>query len=97
MTEQLFAVYFIGLVVFQYFILQITKNTPTSFLVHVVDDGTVPVDNSIRFYQACIKNRVPVEMHLYPEGGPGFSMNNKTTNDNRLMRLKNWKKKVVNF
>lgn len=70
--------------------LQVSKNTPPSFLVHAGDDGGVPVENSIRFYQACIKNKVPVEMHLYPKGGHGFGMNNKTTDDNWMERLKNW-------
>lgn len=70
--------------------LQVTKNTPPTFLVQAGDDGTVPVENSIRFYQACIKNKVLVEMHLYPRGGHGFGMNNKTTDDNWLERLKNW-------
>jgi dipeptidyl aminopeptidase/acylaminoacyl peptidase len=50
----------------------------------------VPVENSVRFYQACVKNKVPVEMHLYPHGGHGFGLNNKTTPDNWMERLKNW-------
>ncbi len=70
--------------------LQVTKNTPPSFLVHAGDDGTVPVENSIRYYQACIKNKVPVEMHLYPKGGHGFGMHNKTTSDKWFDRLINW-------
>jgi acetyl esterase/lipase len=70
--------------------LQVTKNTPPVFLVHAGDDGTVPVENSIRFYQACIKNKVPVEMHLYPKGGHGFGLNNKTTTDKWFDRLINW-------
>ena len=36
----------------------------------------------------CVKNKVPVEMHLYPKGGHGFGMVNKTTDDNWLERLK---------
>jgi dipeptidyl aminopeptidase/acylaminoacyl peptidase len=48
------------------------------------------VENSVRYYQACIKYKVPVEMHLYPKGGHGFGMYNKTTNDNWMERLKNW-------
>lgn len=70
--------------------LQVTSNTPPSFLVHAGDDKAVPVENSIRFYQACIKNKVPVEMHLYPKGGHGFGLNNTTTTDNWMERLKNW-------
>ena len=70
--------------------LQVTPNTPPSFLVHSGDDKGVLVENSIRYYQACIKNKVLAEMHLYPKGGHGFGMNNKTTDDNWLERLHNW-------
>jgi acetyl esterase/lipase len=70
--------------------LQVTAKTPPSFLVHAGDDGAVPVENSIRYYQACVKYKVPVEMHLYPKGGHGFGMFNKTTTDNWMERLKNW-------
>lgn len=70
--------------------LQVNAKTPPSFLVHAGDDGSVPVENSIRYYQACIKYKVPAEMHLYPKGGHGFGMFNKTTTDNWMERLKNW-------
>ena len=70
--------------------LQVTSRTPPSFLVHAGDDGAVPVQNSLRYYEACVKNKVPVELHLYPKGGHGFGMNNKTTDDNWMERLKNW-------
>jgi acetyl esterase/lipase len=72
--------------------LQVTAQTPPTFLVHAADDGAVPVENSIRFYQACVKNKVPVEMHLYPKGGHGFGLNNKTTEDKWFERLANWLK-----
>jgi acetyl esterase/lipase len=74
--------------------LQLTKNSPPAFLVHAGDDGTVPVENSIRYYQACIKNKVPAEMHLYPKGGHGFGLHNKTTADNWFDRLMNWMKTI---
>jgi acetyl esterase/lipase len=70
--------------------LQVTKNTPPSFLVHAGDDAAVPVQNSLRYYQECIKNKVPAELHLYPAGGHGFGMNNRTTTDNWMERLSNW-------
>lgn len=70
--------------------LQVTKRSPQAFLVHAGDDGSVPVENTIRYYQACIKNKVPVEMHLYPKGGHGFGMYNKTTSDKWFDRLMNW-------
>lgn len=51
---------------------QVTPETPPAFLIHAGDDKLVPVDNSIRYYQALIKNKVPAEMHLYPKGDHGF-------------------------
>jgi acetyl esterase/lipase len=70
--------------------LQVTPSTPPVFLVHAGDDKTVSVENSIRFYQACVKNNVNAALHLYPEGGHGFGMFNKTTNDAWMDRLKLW-------
>jgi acetyl esterase/lipase len=54
--------------------LQVTKETPPTFLVHASDDKTVPVENSIVFYQALIANSIPAEMHIYPYGGHGFGL-----------------------
>ena len=68
----------------------VTLETPPTFIVHAGDDGAVKVDNSLEFYKACIKNNVSVEMHLYPKGGHGFGMNNKTTTDKWMDRLANW-------
>jgi pectinesterase len=70
--------------------LQVTTNSPPAFLVHTGDDMTVPVENSLRYYRACIKNKVPTELHLYPKGGHGFGLYNNTTEDNWMERLKNW-------
>jgi len=55
---------------------QITPNTPPTFLIHAEDDKTVPVQNSLLFYDALLKNRVKAEMHLFQEGGHGFGLNN---------------------
>jgi acetyl esterase/lipase len=74
--------------------LQVNKSCPPVFIIHAGDDAAVKVENSIRFYQACIKNKVPVEMHLYPAGGHGFGLENKTTDDNWIDRLKNWLNKL---
>jgi dipeptidyl aminopeptidase/acylaminoacyl peptidase len=52
--------------------LQVTENTPPCFLVHAQDDDVVKVKNSIVYYEALQKNKVPVEMHLFPKGGHGF-------------------------
>ena len=54
--------------------LQVTKETPPTFIVHATDDKTVPVENSLLFYQALKDKHVPVEMHIYPAGGHGFGL-----------------------
>ncbi|WP_461100581.1 alpha/beta hydrolase [Spirosoma koreense] len=53
---------------------QVTSQTPPTFLVHSEDDKTVPVENSINYYLACLKNGVAAEMHLYPKGGHGYGL-----------------------
>ncbi|MFV8345869.1 alpha/beta hydrolase [Flavobacterium sp. ZB4P13] len=70
--------------------LQVTKETPTSFLVHCSDDDAVKVQNSLSFYEALQKNKVLSELHIYAKGGHGFGMNNPTTKDKWMDRLKNW-------
>jgi dipeptidyl aminopeptidase/acylaminoacyl peptidase len=54
--------------------LQVTRETPPTFLVHATDDKSVPVENSLLFYQALKDNNVPAEMHIYPKGGHGFGL-----------------------
>ncbi|MFN8356595.1 MAG: alpha/beta hydrolase [Spirosomataceae bacterium] len=74
--------------------LQVTPQTPPTFLVHATDDKAVPVENSIEFMLACKRNNVPVELHVYPKGGHGFGLNNKTTTDKWMDRVENWLKSI---
>ncbi|GAB3935304.1 alpha/beta hydrolase [Mucilaginibacter myungsuensis] len=69
---------------------QVTANTPPSFLIHSEDDLVVPVQNSLWFYEALLKNKVKAEMHLYQAGGHGFGLNNKTTPDQWMERCANF-------
>jgi dipeptidyl aminopeptidase/acylaminoacyl peptidase len=54
--------------------LQVTKNTPPTFLLHTTDDKAVPVENSLMFYNALRENNVYSEMHIYPRGKHGFAL-----------------------
>jgi len=54
--------------------LFVTRNTPPTFLYHTTTDQTVPVEQSIRFYNALLKNNVPVEMHIFANGGHGSGL-----------------------
>ncbi len=71
---------------------QVTAQTPPTFLVHASDDDGVNPENSIRFYEALLKNKVPAEMHLYEHGGHGFGLHNKTTEENWFQTCINWMK-----
>jgi len=70
--------------------LQVNATSPPAFLIHATDDKTVNVLNSIYYYEALLKNKVSVEMHIYEKGGHGFGLYNKTTKDNWMDRLYNW-------
>ena len=70
--------------------LQVTDQTPPAFLVHAQDDRAVPVQNSLSFYEALVHHHVLSEIHIYPKGGHGFGLHNKTTPDEWSDRLHNW-------
>ncbi|WP_316838136.1 alpha/beta hydrolase [Pedobacter nutrimenti] len=53
--------------------LQVTKETPPTYLTQCGDDSIVDVNNSIVFYQALQKNKVDAELHLFPKGNHGFT------------------------
>jgi len=69
---------------------QVTARTPPTFLLHCGDDKVVAVGNSISYYQALIRNGVKAELHIYPTGGHGFGLHNKTIIDQWLDRCFNW-------
>lgn len=51
---------------------QVTKDTPPAFLVHTGEDTSVPLENSILFYQALRRAGVAAELHLFEKGAHGF-------------------------
>lgn len=53
---------------------QVTATTPPTLLIHTQEDGTVPVENSILFFQALTRAKVPAEMYLFEHGGHGMGM-----------------------
>jgi acetyl esterase/lipase len=54
--------------------LQVTKDTPPTFLFHTADDSGVPVENSTAFFAALRKAGVPAEMHIYAKGPHGVGL-----------------------
>jgi acetyl esterase/lipase len=54
--------------------LQVTPQTPPTFLFATTKDDAVPVENSVAFYQALLKAGVPAEMHLFERGHHGVGL-----------------------
>ena len=54
--------------------LQVTKDTPPTFLFHTNEDTGVPPENSVLFYLALRKAGVPAELHIYERGRHGLGL-----------------------
>ena len=52
----------------------VTPDTPPTLLVQAEDDDTDGVNQSLTYYLALKKAGVPVEMHLYAQGGHAFGL-----------------------
>ncbi|MGA8214497.1 MAG: alpha/beta hydrolase [Candidatus Sulfotelmatobacter sp.] len=52
----------------------ITRKTPPTFLLQNEDDHVDRVEDSLSYYAALKKAGVPVEMHLYAQGGHAFGL-----------------------
>ena len=69
---------------------QVSNLTPATFLVHSSDDASVSVENSLKYYQALIKHKVPAELHIYEKGGHGFGLGVKETSQFWTKDCENW-------
>jgi acetyl esterase/lipase len=52
---------------------RVRRDMPPVFLVATMADRSVPVENSLKFYQALRDAGVPAEMHVYAQGSHGNS------------------------
>ena len=52
----------------------VTADTPPAFLFHTTADTGVPAENSVRFYLALKKAKVPAEMHIFENGPHGVGL-----------------------
>lgn len=68
--------------------LQVSAQSPPAYITHAADDNVVDVDNSIFYFEQMRKQKVPVEMHIYPKGGHGFIFRQKGWMDPLLLWMK---------
>jgi len=54
--------------------LQVTPQTPPTFLFSTSEDTTVPPENAVAFYLALHQNRVPAEIHVFEKGHHGVGL-----------------------
>ncbi|MCC6586140.1 MAG: alpha/beta hydrolase [Bryobacterales bacterium] len=54
--------------------LQVTSQTPPTFMVHTSEDKSVPPENSVLYYLALRKAGVAAELHIYEKGPHGFGL-----------------------
>ncbi|WP_053362849.1 alpha/beta hydrolase [Bacillus sp. FJAT-27251] len=58
---------------------QVSKDTPPTFLWHTFTDEPVPVENSFLFANALLKQKISLEMHIYPRGAHGLALGTEET------------------
>lgn len=68
--------------------IPIDCNTPPTFLLQAGNDPVDTIQNSLVYYIALRKAGVPVEYHIYAEGGHGFGLREKK------LPISNWPKLV---
>ena len=56
--------------------LPVTAQTPPTFLLQAEDDGP-HVDSSLAYFIALKSAKVPVELHIFPNGGHGYGLRKK--------------------
>lgn len=54
--------------------LQVSPSTPPTLLLHTQGDKTVPMQNSLMYFDALTRAGVPAELHVFEQGGHGIGM-----------------------
>ena len=52
----------------------VSNQMPPTFIFHTYTDGTVPVEQSLRFVDALAKAKVPAEVHIFAQGPHGVGL-----------------------
>lgn len=55
------------------------EQVPRTFIWHTYEDQLVPVQNSLMYADALVKNHIPVEFHLFEKGVHGMALGNRQT------------------
>jgi acetyl esterase/lipase len=66
----------------------ITQNTPPTYITHAGNDDIVDVENSIVMYRWLQMEGVPSELHIFPNGGHGFT---------QALSIDEWQNPIISF
>jgi len=56
--------------------LQVTDETPPTFLANAFNDHTVDPHNELMFYRALLEHNISTSFHVFPQGGHGLNVRN---------------------
>jgi acetyl esterase/lipase len=56
---------------------QVCRFTPPTYIAHCSDDATVPVENSLKYYNRLVDVGINAEMHIWPTGGHGWGFSSE--------------------
>lgn len=74
---------------------QVNSNTPPAILLLSSDDKSVLPENSIKYYNALLKNNISATMYIFPTGGHGWGMRkNFKYHEEMLILLAKWLKDI---
>ncbi|MDD2269636.1 MAG: alpha/beta hydrolase [Eubacteriales bacterium] len=62
--------------------LNVTENTPPTFIWHTMPDSCVKVENSLVYANALSNQNIPYELHIFPMGEHGISRATTETSPN---------------
>lgn len=57
----------------------VDSTTPPAFIWHTANDPVVPVQNALLFADAMADNKIPFELHIYPNGPHGCALSTDET------------------
>lgn len=58
---------------------QVRSDTPPAFLWHTASDQGVPVENSLLYAAALSREKIPFELHVFPQGPHGLATCDRAT------------------
>lgn len=78
---------------------QINKNMPPTFIWHTCMDKASPLENSLLLAEKLREHDIPIEMHIFPNGGHGFKIDTEEEEDlnSTLPDTKTWVELTVKW